>query len=116
MESFMLEDAKNSFVEESTIDYINLHQLFIGAVHASDADPNADPMEQTLALVRWALARGFEVVDLIPEPPGHRPWPDQSPEAVIATIRDHWRATDEGTVGFDYWFHLPEARRRPPPP
>lgn len=111
MEQHTLDEHKDFLVEESKDDFLSLH-LFQSAVQStSDLDPQGDRMEQTLDLLRWAFARGFQIVNLSREEPGYVPWPDQDPERAIATIRDHWRATDEGEVGFWYWFHLPEEKR-----
>lgn len=111
MERYDLEQQKIFLIEESKVDFNSLHEFYVAVMRASDLDPQGNRMEQTLDLLRWAFARGFQIVNLSREEPGYIPWPDQDPERAIATIRDHWLATDEGEVGFWYWFHLPEEKR-----
>ena len=100
-------------INETEIDYINLHQFYGAANYASDADPEMDPMDQTLHVLGLALDLGFRCVDM-KKGGGITPWPDQDRDRITAHIRREWeRSGDEGIIGLSYWFDLPDDRRAP---
>ena len=97
----------DEFARES--DVVGLWQLI---AHIRDTLPdlsNQEAMDQTLALVRRMIERGFEAGDPPYSAGGYRRWSNQNSEYILARIRIEWKALGRVPDIPDIVWFLPPA-------
>lgn len=105
-----IDEIVNGFEEEATEDIIGLWEVIGSAEDLLGGDNEEDVLGLAFQIVETMLSRGFRAGYMAGGGSTIEPWPDQSPNSVVARIASEWKADGRIATEAGVWFERVENR------